>query len=81
MDRFNNHHFDLAHNSDTTVARHFNNCHPNLSTAWKSLSISVVSFIKSHPDTVKSKTERDTLEKQWMHKLGTIVPKGLNLME
>ena len=81
LKRFQGHIFDIAHNNDTTVARHFNQCPPERPTLTSGMIISVVSFIRSHPDTSESRTQRDTQERRWMHRLASITPNGLNLMD
>ena len=73
--------FDIAHNNDTTVARHFNQCPAETPSLSSGMMISVVSFIKHHPDTNESRTQRDIEERIWMHQLGSITPHGLNLMD
>ena len=51
LTRFNSHHYDISHNSDTTVARHFSRC-PQLNPAkFEGLIISILSFIRAPPDT------------------------------
>ena len=48
LTRFSSHHFDISHNSDTTVARHFNKCPRHLPAKFDGLSISILSFIRHH---------------------------------
>ena len=81
IDRFNSHHFDIMHNADTTVARHFTKRHANVKESWKKLEISIISFIHAHPDSKNGKIHRDIMERKWMHRLGTILPQGLNLLD
>ena len=81
LTRFNSHHFDISRNSDTTVARHFNKC-PQLQPAkFEGLHISILSFIRSPPDTKAGQAEWDKEEKRWIHRLSSIVPRGLNLLD
>ena len=81
LTRFNSHYFDIQHNSDTTVARHFNKCPRNNPAKFDGLGISILSFIRSPPDTRKGQSERDTEEKRWIHRLFSVVPRGLNLLD
>ena len=81
LTRFNSHHFDIQHNSDTTVARHFNKCLCNNPAKFDGLSISVLCFIRSPPDTKSGQVERDMEEKCWIHHLSSVVPRGLNLLD
>ena len=44
LTRFQSHHFDIKHNNDTTVARHFDRCPtPNLGK-FEGMEISILSF-------------------------------------
>ena len=52
LTRFNSHFYDIHHNNDTTVARHFNKCPPHNPAKTDGLNISVLSFIRS-PQTLK----------------------------
>ena len=81
LQRFQGHIFDISHDSDTTVARHFNRCPKESPLLYKGMNISVATFISSPPDSRDSKLRRDREEKRWMHRLGTIMPNGLNLMD
>ena len=60
LTRFNSHHYDIKHNSDTTVARHFNWSPPDNLMKFNGLTISILSFIHSPPDTQSGQSERDT---------------------
>ena len=81
LTRFQGHIFDITHNTDTTVARHLNTCPPDNPALTDGLVIMVISFIPSHPDSRDAKQHRDREEKRWMHRLQTITPQGLNLMD
>ena len=81
LTRFQGHFFDITHNNDTTVARHLNSCPPNNPSPLDGFEITVISFIPSHPDSRDAKQHRDREEKRWMHRLQTITPLGLNLMD
>ena len=81
LTRFQGHIHDIIHNNDTTVARHFNNCLPNKPLLISGMDITVISFIPTHPDSRDAKQHRDREEKWWMHRLQSITPLGLNLMD
>ena len=81
LTRFNSHHYDISHNSDTTVARHFNKCPRHAPAKFDGLSISILSFIRAPPDTKFGQAERDKEEKRWIHRLSSVVPRGLNLLD
>ena len=80
--RFQGHFNDIAHDQDTTVARHLNRCNTE-GTILKSntFTITILSFVPTPPESMASKIQRDRLEKRWMHRLITIMPEGLNLMD
>ena len=79
--RFNSHHYDISHNNDTTVARHFNKCPRHKPAKFEGLKISILSFIHAPPDTKAGQAERDMEEKRWIHRLSSVVPRGLNLLD
>ena len=81
LTRFNSHIFYINRNSDTTVARHFNRCPSHKPAMTDGLQISVLSFIRSPPDTKAGQSERDMEEKRWIHRLSSVVPRGLNLLD
>ena len=81
LTRFNSHHYHIQHNSDTTVARHYNKCPRNNLAKFEGLTISILSFIRAPPDTKSGQTERDMEEKGWIHRLSSIVLRGLNLLD
>ena len=81
LTRFNSHHYDISHNHDTTVARHFNRCPSQHPALFEGLNISILSFIRAPPDTKSGQAERDREEKRWIHRLSSVVPRGLNLLD
>ena len=81
LTRFNSYYFDINHKSDTTVTRHFNKCPRHGPAKFDSLSISILSFIRAPPDTKAGQAERDMELKRWIHRLSSVVPRGLNLLD
>ena len=79
LTRFQGQFNDIAHDCDTTVARHLNRCGNN--TDNTEFSITKTSFIKSPPDSYISKHQRDREKKRWMRRLTTVMPSGLNLID
>ena len=81
LTRFQSHHFDIMHNNDTTVARHFNKCPPQNPGKFNGLEISILSFLRPPPSSRVSQELRDKEEKRWIHRLSSVVPRGLNLLD
>ena len=75
------HIFDITHDNDTKVARHFNRHPPGTPSLVDGMIINVATFILAPPHTREAKILRDREEKRWMHRLQTITPLGLNLMD
>ena len=76
---FQGHFNDIAHNCDTTVARHLNICKNNTNpTSYaKEFSISITSFITSPPESPVSKQLRDREERNnALQTLGVPRPKA-----
>ena len=51
LKRFQGHIFDISHDTDTTMARHFNRCPTETPSLHKGMKISLATFISSLPDT------------------------------
>ena len=81
LTRFQGHHFDIKNQNDTTVSRHFNKCPSSRPASFNGIIISILSFIKNPSNSKAGQLERDREEKRWVHRLATVVPKGLNLMD
>ena len=77
IDRFQGHIFDIKHNNNTTVARHFHshNDHSN-----PSMIIHILEYIRLPKDVPRSKSIRDNRELVWIHRLNTLIPNGLNIL-
>ena len=81
LTRFQSHHFDIKHNNDTTVARHFNKCPTQNPGKFNGMEISILSFLHPPPSSRASQELRDKEEKRWIHRLSSVVPRGLNLLD
>ena len=79
LTRFQGRFNDIAHDRDTTVARHLNRCVDD-KNATANFTITVATFIPAPPESRHAKLHRDREEKCWMHRLSTITQLGLNLM-
>ena len=78
MTRVNNHMSTIRTKKDTPVARHMNTHDGN--DIFK-LKVHVLEFIRAPPDSHRAKQLRDQHERDWMARLNTLVPLGLNLQE
>ena len=87
IERMKGHRFDITSllGQDTTVSRHYKSCLSALSPAdlrWvEGPSISILSFINHSPTSPEGAEERNREERRWMHRLCSITPKGLNLLD
>ena len=81
LTRFHGHHFYINVGNDTTVARHFNKCPKSQPAKFDGIQISILSFIRAHPDSIDAQKQRDREERRWMHRLSTVTPQGLNLLD
>ena len=64
-----------------SISRHYNKCPSSQPAGYEGLEISILSFIKNPANSKVGQIERDREEKRWIHRLATVVPKGLNLMD
>ena len=71
-------HFNLINNQSQThsVSRHFTQENHN---GISDLTIHIVDFIYARPRTPKGRALRDRIEINWIHKLRTQIPIGLNI--
>ena len=77
--RFSAHFLKISKNDPTSeIARHFNSgCHKGLDD----VTIHIVDFVYADPDSAKAKYLRDLLEFNWIQRLHTNAPTGLNVMD
>ena len=79
MDRFQAHFYSIAHNkANTEVGKHFNL--PD-HTGLDNVEIYVVDFIHAEPAGKKSKYLRDLIEFNWIQRMHSNAPTGLNVMD
>lgn len=78
MKRVYAHIYSINTKGETSVARHFNmHAHNGVSD----LKTHVLEFVHSHPDKKETQSIRDTLELKWIHRLRTVFPSGMNVMD
>ena len=78
LDRFQGHMFDIKHNLNTTVARHFGSHNDQLDP---NMTIHILEYIRLPKDLPRSSSLSDTRELVWIHKLNTLIPNGLNILD
>ena len=73
-------HFRSVNQQSTNhiIGRHFNSNNHN---GLDSMRVYVLSFIRANPHNPQSRLLRIKSELQWIHRLRSFVPKGLNLMD
>ena len=77
-DRFQGHIFDIKHHNNTTVVRHF---HSHNYQTNPSMIIHILEYIRLPRDIPRSKSIRDNRELVWTHRLNTLIPNGLNILD
>ena len=78
MDRFQSH-FYIGHNRPgSEIGKHFNSLnHKGLNN----VEIHILDFVHAHPAGSKSKKLRDLIEFNWIQRMHTNAPAGLNVMD
>ena len=77
--RFAAHFLKISKNDpESEIAKHFNSNHH---MGLDDISIHIVDFVYAAPHTPKSKHLRDLLEFNWIQRLHTNAPMGLNVMD
>ena len=78
IDRFQGHIFGIKHNHNTIVARHFES-HSDHSDP--NMAIHIPEYIRLPKDLPRSNSLRDNRELVWIHRLNTLIPNGLNILD
>ena len=78
IDRFQGHIFDIKHNHNTTVARHFGGHKDHVDP---NMTIHILEYIRLPKDLPRSNSLRDSRELVWIHRLNTLIPNGLNILD
>ena len=79
MDRFQNHFYRILHQKTSSdMGLHFNSGgHQGL----HDVEITILDFIHCSPNFTRAQKLRNTIERNWMFKLRTQVPFGMNLID
>ena len=77
-DRFQGHILDIKHNNNTTMARHF---HSHIDHLDPSMTIHILEYIELPKDIPRSNSLQDKRDLAWIHKLNTLIPYGLNILD
>ena len=78
IDGFQSHIFEIKHNYNTTVARHFESHSDHLDP---NMTIHILEYIRLPKDLPRSNSLRDNRELVWIHRLNTLIPNGLNILD
>ena len=79
MDRFQSHFYNIGHNRPgSEIGKHFNSPDHN---GLDYVEITILDFIHAHPAGSKSKKLRDLIEFNWIQRLHSNAPTGLNVMD
>ena len=79
IDRFQSHFYNIGHNRPgSEICKHFNSLgHHGLAD----VEIHILDFINTHPAGSKSKKIRDLIGFNWIQRMHTSAPTGLNVMD
>ena len=79
MDRFQSHFYNIGHNiPGSEIGKHFNtNNHQGL----QDVEITILDFIHAHPTGMKAKKLRDLIEFNWIQRMHSNAPTGLNVKD
>ena len=78
IDKFQGHIFDIKHSNNTTVARYFHNHNNQMDPK---MTIYILEYIRLPKDVPRSNSLRDNSELVWIHRLNTLIPNGLNILD
>ena len=79
MDRFQGHFGAIQRNDNNNdIAKHYNT---NQHDGTADMMIHIVDFIFLHPESQSGSTLRDNIEMNWIHRLHTQTPMGLNTLD
>ena len=78
INRFQGHIFYIKHNDNTTVARHFYSHNDQIDPK---MIIHILEYIRLPKDVPRSNPFRDNGELVWIHRLNTLIPNGLNILD
>ena len=45
------------------------------------MKVYILDFIYEHPESKRAQTLRNTIEFNWVHRIGTNAPKGMNILD
>ena len=76
--KFQGHIFDIKHTSNTAVARHFHSHNDQLDAK---MTIHILEYIKLPRDIPRSNSLRDKRELVLIHRLNTLIPSGLSILD
>ena len=77
-DRMREHLYGIKKQKDTDVSYHFNT---NGHKGKHDMKVYILDFIFAHPESTRSKSLRHKIEFNWIQRLQTVAPKGMNVLD
>ena len=77
-DRLREHIYGIKNQKDTDVSYHFNT---NGHCGAKDMKVHIMDFVYMHPESEKAKKLRHLIEINWIQRLSTMAPNGMNIMD
>ena len=77
-DRLREHIYGIKNQKEGDVSYHFNT---NGHRGTKDMKVYILDFIYEHPESKRAQTLRNTIEFNWVHRIGTNAPKGMNILD
>ena len=77
-DRVREHLYGIKSQKDTDISYHFNT---KGHKGKNDVKVYILDFIHAHPESPRAKSLRHTIECNWIHRMGTTAPYGLNILD
>ena len=77
-ERLREHIYGIKKQKETDVSYHFNtNGHHGI----HDMKVYILDFIHAHPESKRAKSLRNTIEYNYIHRIGTSAPQGMNILD
>ena len=77
-DRLREHIYGVKNQKDTDISYHFNT---NGHSGKHDMKVYILDFIYTHPESKRAKSLRNTIETNWIQRLNTQSPIGMNILD